>query len=73
MAGVVQGPGLFTDNDMFGGNAVPGRGHRNTMMLAFFREFGLGISAGDDNGQGDMWDSLSIVQNFGSRRIQRRS
>jgi uncharacterized protein YkwD len=53
--------GLFTDT------TVSGRGHRSTMTLAFFREMGVGISAGTDNGQGNTWDSLYIVQNFGTQ------
>ena len=70
VAGVVQGHnGLFTDQ------TVPGRGHRNTTMLAFFREIGIGISAGKDNqtapGQPNgLWDSLYIVQNFGAQTSQ---
>ena len=67
--------GLFADNGMFGGNAVPGRGHRNTMMLSFFREIGIGISVGKDNqnnpGQPNgPWDSIYIVQNFGAQTSQ---
>ena len=58
--------GLFTDQ------SVPGRGHRDTTMLAFFREFGVGISTGTDiqstSGQPDhTWDSLYLVQNFGTQ------
>ena len=61
--------GLFTDQD------VPSRGHRSTMMLGFFREVGIGMSAGTDNqthpgqppGGGDtIWDSLYIVQDYGT-------
>jgi hypothetical protein len=61
--------GLFTDQ------TVPSRGHRNTMMLGFFREIGIGMSAGTDNqshpgqpgGPGDtIWDSLYIVQDYGT-------
>ena len=59
--------GLFSDNGMFGGNDVPGRGHRNTMTLTFFRETGVGITTGSDNGQGFTWDSFYLVQNFGSQ------
>ncbi len=53
--------GLFTDT------TVPGRGHRSTMMLGFFREMGVGISAGTDAGQGNTWDSLYVVDNFGNQ------
>lgn len=35
--------GLFTDL------MTPGRGHRETTMLGFFREVGIGISVGTDN------------------------
>ena len=63
---------LFADNGMFGGNAVPGRGHRCTSMLGFFREIGIGISVGKDNqsnpGQPNgLLDSLYIVQDFGTQ------
>ncbi|MEY2564503.1 MAG: hypothetical protein QOH88_2696 [Verrucomicrobiota bacterium] len=58
--------GLFTDLN------TAGRGHRDTTMLAFFREVGIGISAGVDNqnspGQpGGNLDSLYIVQDFGAQ------
>ena len=53
--------GLFTDQ------TVPGRGHRMTTMLAFFREIGIGVSAGTDNEQSNTWDSLYVVQNFGTQ------
>lgn len=58
--------GLFTDL------TVPGRGHRNTMMLGYFRELGVGISVGTDNqsnpGQPNgTWDSIYIVEDFGTR------
>lgn len=61
--------GLFTDQ------STPSRGHRNTTMLGFFREIGIGISAGTDNqsnpGQpGGTWDSLYIVQDFGAQTSQ---
>lgn len=67
VAGILEGHnGLFTDQ------TVPGRGHRNTTMLAFFREIGIGITAGRDNenspGQPNgQWDSLYVVQNFGAQ------
>jgi uncharacterized protein YkwD len=58
--------GLFTDLN------TAGRGHRDTTMLAFFREIGIGTSAGVDNqsnpGQpGGTLDSLYIVQDFGTQ------
>jgi hypothetical protein len=34
-------------------------------MLSYWREIGIGIAAGTDNGQGNTWDSLYTVQNFG--------
>lgn len=57
---------LFTDQN------TPGRGHRNTTMLGFFREVGIGISVGTDNqahpGQPNgAFDSLYIVQDFGTQ------
>ncbi|HEX8076839.1 MAG TPA: CAP domain-containing protein [Chthoniobacterales bacterium] len=54
-----QHNGLFTDQ------TVPGRGHRMTTMLTYWREIGIGVSAGSDNGNGNTWDSLYTVQNFG--------
>lgn len=56
-----QHNGLFTDQ------TVPGRGHRMTTMLAFFREIGIGVTAGIDNGPNNTWDSLYTVQNFGTQ------
>src|SRR2546430_11459102 len=56
---MAQHNGLFTDQ------TVPGRGHRMTTMLTYWREAGIGINAGKDNGQGNTWDSLYTVQNFG--------
>jgi uncharacterized protein YkwD len=53
--------GLFTDQ------TVPGRGHRMTTMLTFWREIGIGISAGRDSDQNGTYDSLYIVQNFGTQ------
>lgn len=63
---------LDAHNDLFTDQSVPGRGHRSTTMLAFFREIGIGISAGTDVGpdsQGTVrtWESLYIVQNFGTQ------
>ena len=54
-----QHNGLFTDQ------TVPGRGHRMTMMLTYWREVGIGINAGKDNAQNQTWDSLYTVQDFG--------
>jgi hypothetical protein len=56
-----QHNGLFTDQ------TVPGRGHRMTTMLAFWREIGIGVTAGKDNDSGNTWDSLYTVQNFGTQ------
>jgi uncharacterized protein YkwD len=56
---------LQQHNDLFTDTTVPGRGHRMSMMLTYWREIGIGISAGTDNGQGNTWDSLYTVQNFG--------
>ncbi|MDQ6912545.1 MAG: hypothetical protein M3128_06675 [Verrucomicrobiota bacterium] len=58
-------------DDLFTDLSTASRGHRNTMMLGFFREVGIGISAGTDNqsnpGQpGGTWDSLYIVQDYGT-------
>jgi uncharacterized protein YkwD len=67
IAGVLDAHnGLFTDQ------TEPGRGHRNTMMLGFFREIGIGISTGTDNNQNPgqpngALDSLYIVQDFGTQ------
>ncbi|HKP05045.1 MAG TPA: hypothetical protein VJU77_16965 [Chthoniobacterales bacterium] len=71
-SGPFTGAKLITEilndhNNLFTDQTVPGRGHRMTTMLAFFREIGIGISAGTDNGQGNTWDSLYVVQNFGTQ------
>jgi uncharacterized protein YkwD len=58
---------LNAHNDLFTDQTIPGRGHRSTTMLAFWREIGLGISTGKDNGNSNTWDSLYIVQNFGTQ------
>lgn len=58
---------LSQHNDLFTDQTVPDRGHRSTTTLAFFREIGIGITAGSDNGQGNTWDSLYTVQNFGTQ------
>lgn len=58
---------LMQHNDLFTDQTVPGRGHRMTTMLTYWREIGIGINAGTDNGQGNTWDSLYTVQNFGTR------
>jgi uncharacterized protein YkwD len=62
---------LDAHNDLFTDQDVPGRGHRSTTMLNFFREIGIGISAGTDVGPDSggtirTWESLYIVQNFGT-------
>jgi len=54
-----QHNGLFTDQ------TVAGRGHRMTTMLTYWREIGIGVTAGTDIGSGTIWDSLYTVQNFG--------
>jgi uncharacterized protein YkwD len=59
---------LSAHNDLFTDQTIPGRGHRNTTMLAFFREIGIGVSTGKDNdNSNNTWDSLYIVQNFGTQ------
>jgi cysteine-rich secretory family protein len=63
---------LNAHNALFTDGSTPSRGHRNTMMLGFFREVGIGISVGTDN-QGNpgqpngTWNSLYIVQDYGSQ------
>ena len=75
---VSQGSGPFTGakliaevlnshNNLFTDQTVPGRGHRNTTMLAFWREAGIGIAAGTDLNAGQTWDSLYIVQDFSAQ------
>lgn len=59
-------------NSLFTDQTVPGRGHRQTTMLAFFREIGIGISVGTDNqanpGQPNgSFNSIYVVQDFGTR------
>jgi uncharacterized protein YkwD len=56
---------LQQHNDLFTDTTVAGRGHRMSMMLTYWREIGIGISPGSDNGQNNTWDSLYTVQNFG--------
>ena len=56
---------LNQHNSLFTDQSVPGRGHRMSMMLTYWREIGIGVNAGLDNGQGNTWDSLYTVQNFG--------
>lgn len=63
---------LSAHNSLFTDQNIPSRGHRNTLMLGFFREVGIGISAGTDNqnnpGQPNgTWDSLYIVQDYGTQ------
>jgi uncharacterized protein YkwD len=56
---------LSQHNALFTDQTVAGRGHRMSTMLTYWREIGIGINAGSDNGQGSTWDSLYTVQNFG--------
>ena len=58
---------LSAHEDLFTDQTVPGRGHRQTMMLSFWREIGIGIKVGTDFGQNMTWESLYIVQNFGTQ------
>jgi uncharacterized protein YkwD len=58
---------LQQHNDLFTDQTVAGRGHRMTTMLTYWREIGIGVSAGKDNGQNNTWDSLYTVQNFGKQ------
>jgi len=57
---------LRAHNDLFTDQTVPGRGHRSTTTLAFWREIGIGISVGTDVGPDSggtirTWESLYIV------------
>jgi uncharacterized protein YkwD len=54
-------------NALFVDPGVPGRGHRLATMCDFWREIGIGISTGVDVGAGYRWDSIYLVQNFGSQ------
>jgi hypothetical protein len=54
-------------NVLFVDPGIPGRGHRLCTMCDFWREVGVGISTGTDFGQGNRWDSIYMVQNFGSQ------
>src|SRR6478609_5716732 len=54
-------------NVLFVDPNIPGRGHRLCTMCDFWREIGIGISTGTDFGQGNRWDSIYVVQNFGSQ------
>ena len=56
---------LNQHNSLFTDQSVPGRGHRMSMMLTYWREIGIGVTAGKDNDNGTIWDSLYTVQNFG--------
>jgi hypothetical protein len=58
---------LMQHNDLFTDQTVPGRGHRMTTMLTYWREIGIGVSAGTDNDGAQTWDSLYTVQNFGAK------
>jgi cysteine-rich secretory family protein len=66
---------LSAHNGLFKDLSVPGRGHRETIMLGFFREVGIGITAGTDNqanpGQPNgTFNSLYIVQDYGTQSNQ---
>lgn len=56
---------LNQHNSLFTDQSVAGRGHRMSMMLTYWREIGIGVTAGKDNDSGNTWDSLYTVQNFG--------
>ena len=58
---------LQQHNDLFTDQTVSGRGHRMSTMLTYWREIGIGVNAGMDVGQGNTWDSLYTVQNFGKQ------
>jgi hypothetical protein len=63
---------LSQHNDLFTDQTVGGRGHRMTTMLTYWREIGIGVSAGTDTGPDGggtvrTWDSLYTVQNFGKQ------
>lgn len=58
---------LMQHNDLFTDQTVPGRGHRMTTMLTYWREIGIGVSAGADADGPQTWDSLYTVQNFGTK------
>ena len=67
---------LHAHNGLFTDQTVPGRGHRETMMLGFFREVGIGISTGTDNqmnpGQPNgTFDSIYIVQDYSTDSTQK--
>lgn len=57
---------LAAQNDLFADRGVAGRGHRNTMTLGFFREVGVGITAGTDANQGSVFESFYLVEDFGT-------
>ncbi len=54
-------------NDLFTEVTVPGRGHRNTTTLTFFREAVILISAGTDVGQGQTWIPFTSRRTSGRR------
>ena len=61
---------LSAHTGLFNDQTVPGRGHRNTMMLGAFKEIGIGMTVGTDNSVSPgnpppNWDSIYIVQNYG--------
>jgi uncharacterized protein YkwD len=58
---------LTQHNALFTDTTVPSRGHRMTTMLTYWREIGIGVSAGTDQDNGNTWESLYTVQNFGKQ------
>src|SRR6476659_10072921 len=58
---------LAGHNALFIDKNVAGRGHRLATMSDFWREIGVGISIGTDVGKGNTWNSIYLVQNFGSQ------
>ncbi|MFZ1219500.1 MAG: CAP domain-containing protein [Chthoniobacterales bacterium] len=58
---------LAAHNALFIDKNIAGRGHRLATMSDFWREIGVGISIGTDVGQGNTWNSVYLVQNFGSQ------
>ena len=75
---VSQGGGAYTGgrltaavleahNGLFKDTNVPSRAHRSTMTAGFFRELGVGLTAGTDSYQGQTYDSFYAVEDFGTR------
>lgn len=52
--------------DLFVDSAVPGRGHRTTMLEQDFREVGIGIVRGKFTDAGTTYDTLMQTQDFGT-------